>query len=74
MIGASANGEYAHRISEIRGVDYGLTCAIRSILSICNALCKGGLLTLPDVPPSVCYPSGRHQQWRGPKPGGKALV
>ena len=29
------------------------------------------LLTLPDVPPSVCYPSGRHRQRRGPKPGGQ---
>src|SRR5262249_27511294 len=45
--------------------------AIRSIFSTCNALCKGGLLTLPDVPPSVCYPSGRHRQRRGPKPGGQ---
>ena len=34
--------------------------AIRSIFSTCNALCKGGPLTLPDVPPSVCYPSGPH--------------
>ena len=24
------------------------------------------LLTLPDVPPSICYPSGRHRQRRGP--------
>src|SRR5205823_10875345 len=45
--------------------------AIRCIFSICNALCQGGLLTLPDVPPSVCYPSGRHRQRRGPKPGGQ---
>ena len=45
--------------------------AIRSIFSTCNALCQGGLLTLPDVPPSVCYPSGRHRQRRGPKPGGQ---
>ena len=45
--------------------------AIRSIFSICNALRQGGLLTLPDVPPSVCYPSGRHRQRRGPKPGGQ---
>jgi len=45
--------------------------AIRSIFSICNALCQGGLLTLPDVPPSVCHPSGRHRQRRGPKPGGQ---
>ena len=45
--------------------------AIRSIFLICNALCQGGLLTLPDVPPSVCYPSGRHRQRRGPKPGGQ---
>ena len=45
--------------------------ATRCIFSICNALCKGGLLTLPDVPPSVCYPSGRHRQRRGPKPGGQ---
>src|SRR5215471_16273355 len=29
------------------------------------------LLTLPDVPPSVCYPSGRHRQRRGPEPGGQ---
>jgi hypothetical protein len=28
-------------------------------------------LTLPDVPPSVCYPSGRRRQRRGPKPGGQ---
>ena len=34
--------------------------AIRRIFSTCNALCQGGLLTLPDVPPSVCYPSGPH--------------
>ena len=34
---------------------------IRSIFSTCNALCQGGLLTLPDVPPSVCYPSGPHR-------------
>jgi hypothetical protein len=45
--------------------------ATRSIFSTCNALCKGGLLTLPDVPPLVCYPSGRHRQRRGPKPGGQ---
>jgi hypothetical protein len=44
---------------------------IRSIFSICNALRQGGLLTLPDVPPSVCYPSGRHRQRRRPKPGGQ---
>src|SRR5271157_4274423 len=43
--------------------------AIRSIFSTCNALCQGGLLTLHDVPPSICYPSGRRWQWRGPKPG-----
>ena len=43
----------------------------RSIFSICNALHQGGLLTLPDVPPSVCYPSGRHRQRRRPKPGGQ---
>ena len=43
--------------------------AIRSIFSICNALRQEGLLTLPDVPPSVCYPSGRRWQRRGPKPG-----
>ena len=29
------------------------------------------LLTSPDVPPSVCYPGGRHRQRRGPKPGGQ---
>ena len=28
-------------------------------------------MTLPDVPPSVCYPSGRHWQRRGLKPGGQ---
>jgi len=28
-------------------------------------------LTLPDVPPSVCYLSGRRRQRRGPKPGGQ---
>ena len=43
--------------------------AIRSIFSTCNALCQGGLLTLLDVPPSVCYPSGRRWQRRAPKPG-----
>ena len=43
--------------------------AIRSIFSICNALRQGGLLTLLDVPPSICYPSGRRWQRRGPKPG-----
>ncbi len=44
--------------------------AIPSIFSTCNALCQGGLLlTLLDVPPSVCYPSGRRWQRRGPKPG-----
>jgi len=43
--------------------------AIRSIFSTCNALCQGGLLTLLDVPTSVCYPSGRRWQRRGPKPG-----
>ena len=45
--------------------------AIRSIFSICNALRQGGLLTLPDVPPSVCYPSGRHRQRSRPKPEGQ---
>src|SRR5271157_1621670 len=37
---------------------------IRSIFSTCNALGQDGLPTLPDVPPSVCYPSGRHRQRR----------
>src|SRR3954447_19152506 len=32
---------------------------------------QGGVSTLPDVPPSVCYPSGRRRQRRGPKPGGQ---
>src|SRR4051812_27414022 len=32
---------------------------------------QGGVATLPDVPPSVCYPSGRRRQRRGPKPGGQ---
>ena len=49
----------------------GMMIAIRSIFSTCNALCQGGLLTLLDVPPSVCYPSGRRWQRRGPKPGGQ---
>jgi hypothetical protein len=56
------------RVSD-RPSDRGI--AIRSIFSICNALCQGGLLTLPDAPPSVCYPCGRHRQRRGPKPGGQ---
>ena len=43
--------------------------AIRSVFSTCNALCQGGLLTLLDFPPSVCYPSGHRWQRRGPKPG-----
>ena len=47
----------------------GMMIAIRSIFSACNALCQGGLLTLHDVPPSICYPSGRRWQRRGPKPG-----
>ena len=33
--------------------------ATRCVFWTCNALSAGGLLTLPDVPPSVCYPSGR---------------
>ncbi len=49
----------------------GRIAATRCIFSICNALCQGGLLTLPDVPPSVCYLSGRRRQRRGPKPGGQ---
>ena len=55
------------------GFHRSLTIRLRfeSIFSICNAVCQGGLLTLPDVPPSVCYPSGRHRQRRGPKPGGQ---
>ena len=48
--------------------------AIRSIFSTCNALCQGGLLTLPDVPPSVCYPSERHWQRWGSKPGGQRIL
>ena len=47
----------------------GMMISIRSIFSTCNALCQGGLLTLLDVPPSICYPSGRRWQRRGPKPG-----
>src|SRR5271166_401825 len=47
----------------------GMMIAISSIFSTCNALCQGGLLTLLDVPPSICYPSGRRWQRRGPKPG-----
>src|SRR5271166_3797624 len=47
----------------------GMMIAIRSIFSTCNALCQGGLLTLLDVPPSICYPSGRRWRRRGPKPG-----
>ncbi len=45
--------------------------AIRSIFSTCNALDQDGFPTLPDVPPLVCYPSGRHRQRRRPKPGGQ---
>jgi hypothetical protein len=45
--------------------------ATRRIFSTCNASCQGGLLTLPDVPPSVCYLSGPHRQRQGPKPGGQ---
>ena len=45
------------------------SAVIRSIFSTCNALGQDGLPTLPDVPPSVCYPSGRHRQRRRPKPG-----
>src|SRR5262249_49649081 len=45
--------------------------AIRSIFSTCNALRQGGVLTLPDVPASVCYPNGRCWQRRGPKLGGQ---
>ena len=45
--------------------------AIRSIFSTCNELGQDGLPTLPDVPPSVCYPGGRFRQRRRPKPGGQ---
>jgi len=45
--------------------------AIRCVFWTCNALGAGGLLTLPDVPPSVYYPSGRRWQQRRPKPGGQ---
>ena len=45
--------------------------ASRCVFWICNAICSGGLSPLPDVPPSVCYPSGRHRQRRRPKPGGQ---
>jgi hypothetical protein len=45
--------------------------ASRCVFWICNATCSGGLSPLPDVPPSVCYPSGRHRQRRRPKPGGQ---
>ena len=45
--------------------------ANRCVFWICNANCSGGLSPLPDVPPSVCYPSGRHRQRRRPKPGGQ---
>src|SRR5208282_2681543 len=47
------------------------SAVIRSIFSTCNALGQDGLPTLPEVPPSVCYPSGRHRQRRRPKPGGQ---
>src|SRR5208337_217616 len=50
---------------------FGNSAVIRSIFSTCNALGQDGLPTLPDVPPSVCYPSGRHRQRRRPKPGGQ---
>jgi hypothetical protein len=45
--------------------------ATRCVFWTCNALGAGGLLTLPDVPPSVYYPSGRRWQQRRPKPGGQ---
>jgi hypothetical protein len=45
--------------------------ASRCVFWICHAICSGGLSPLPDVPPSVCYPSGRHRQRRRPKPGGQ---
>ncbi len=66
--------EFRGHHTQFRGQNSGDTIlnfsvAIRSIFSICNALCQGGLLTLLDVPPSVCYPSGRRWQRRGPKPG-----
>src|SRR5208337_3878366 len=57
---------------EIRSLSvFGISAVIRSIFSTCNALGQDGLPTLPDVPPSVCYPSGRHRQRRRPKPGGQ---
>ncbi len=48
-----------------------LAVASRCVFWICNANRSGGLSPLPDVPPSVCYPSGRHRQRRRPKPGGQ---
>jgi hypothetical protein len=45
--------------------------ASRCVFWICNAIYSGGLSPLPDVPPSVCYPSGRHRQRSRPKPGGQ---
>ena len=50
---------------------FGNLVVIRSIFSTCSALGHDGLPTLPDVPPLVCYPSGRHRQRRRPKPGGQ---
>ena len=45
--------------------------ASRCVFWICNAIYSGGFSPLPDVPPSVCYPSGRHRQRPRPKPGGQ---
>ena len=59
-----------HYVGIVRRV-FGNSRVIRSIFSTCNALGQDGLPTLPDVPPSVCYPSGRHRQRSRPKPGGQ---
>ena len=55
----------------IRTASITLTLRLVASSRICNAHSAGGLSTLPDVPPSVCYPSGRRRQRRGPKPGGQ---
>ena len=48
--------------------------AIRSVSSTCNALCQGGLLTLPDVLPAVPYRGVRRRQRRGAKPSGQRIL
>src|SRR5271157_1429276 len=63
------SGDCTNGLGESLRSVFGNSVVIRSIFSTCNALGQDGLPTLPDVPPSVCYPSGRHRQRRRPKPG-----